>query len=68
MTFEIRLAHKDITYVSSLGRELNVPLPMANSLLSVLDLAKASGLGQENTSALVKLWERVSDVEVQGKF
>jgi 3-hydroxyisobutyrate dehydrogenase-like beta-hydroxyacid dehydrogenase len=66
VTFEIRLAHKDMNYVSSLGRELNVPLPMVNSLLSVLDLAKASGLGRENTNALVKMWERVSDVEVKG--
>lgn len=67
VTFEIRLAHKDMNYVSSLGRELNVPLPMVNSLLNVLDLAKASGLGRENTSALVKLWEKVSDVEVRGQ-
>lgn len=67
VTFEIRLAHKDMNYISSLGRELNVPLPMVNSLLNVLDLAKASGLGRENTNALVKLWEKVSDVEVQGQ-
>lgn len=38
---------------------------MVNSLLNVLDVAKASGLGDENTSALVKLWERVSQVEVR---
>ena len=66
VTLEIRLAHKDMGYVSALGRELNVPLPMVNSLLNVLDLAKASGLGRENTNALVKLWEKVSDVEVKG--
>jgi len=65
VSFEIRLAHKDMAYVSSLGRELNMPLPMVNSLLSVLDLAKATGLGRENTNALVKLWEKVGDVEVR---
>ncbi len=68
VTFEIRLAHKDMAYVSALGRELNVPLPMVNSLLSVLDLAKATGLGRENTNALVKMWEKVSEVEVRGKM
>jgi len=52
--------------VSTLGREYNMPLPMVNQLLSVLDIAKASGLGDENTTALVKLWERVSQVEVRG--
>jgi hypothetical protein len=40
---------------------------MVNQLLSVLDIAKASGLGDENTTALVKLWERMADVEVRGE-
>jgi 2-hydroxy-3-oxopropionate reductase len=66
VTFELRLAHKDMNYVSTLGRELNVPLPMVNSLLNVLDLAKASGLGRENTNALVKMFEQISKVEVRG--
>jgi len=65
VSFEIRLAHKDMAYVSSVGRELNMPLPMVNSLLNVLDIAKASGLGRENTNALVKLWEKVGNVEVR---
>ncbi len=66
VTFELRLAHKDMVYVSTLGRELNLPLPMVNSLLNVLDLAKSTGLGRENTNALVKMWEKVADVEVRG--
>jgi 3-hydroxyisobutyrate dehydrogenase-like beta-hydroxyacid dehydrogenase len=66
VTFEIRLAHKDMNYISALGRELNIPLPMVNSLLNVLDLAKATGLGRENTNALVKLFEQISNVEVRG--
>lgn len=65
VSFHLKLAHKDMYYVSSLGKEMNVPLPMVNQLLSVLDLAKASGLGDENTTALVKLWERVNGVEVK---
>jgi len=66
VAFELRLAHKDMNYMSTLGRELNVPLPMVNSLLNVLDLAKASGLGLENTNALVKMYERIVDIEVSG--
>jgi 3-hydroxyisobutyrate dehydrogenase-like beta-hydroxyacid dehydrogenase len=66
VTFELRLAHKDMGYMSNLGRELNVPLPMVNSLLNVLDLAKATGLGRENTNALVKMYETVLGVEVRG--
>jgi 3-hydroxyisobutyrate dehydrogenase-like beta-hydroxyacid dehydrogenase len=67
VTFHLKLAHKDMHYVSALGREYNMPLPMVNQLLSVLDIAKASGLGDENTTALVKLWERMADVEVRGE-
>jgi 3-hydroxyisobutyrate dehydrogenase-like beta-hydroxyacid dehydrogenase len=66
VTFELRLAHKDMGYMSTLGRELNVPLPMTNSLLNVLDMAKASGLGRENTNALVKMYEKILGVEVRG--
>jgi len=66
VTFELRLAHKDMNYVSTLGRELNVPLPMVNSLLNVLDMAKATGLGRENTNALVKMYEQILNVEVRG--
>lgn len=65
VTFHLKLAHKDMSYMSAVGREYNLPLPMVNSLLSVLDLAKASGLGDENTSALVKLWEKTAQVEVR---
>ena len=66
VTFELRLAHKDMGYMSNLGRELNVPLPMTNSLLNVLDMAKASGLGRENTNALVKMYEKILGIEVRG--
>ena len=66
VTFELRLAHKDMGYMSNLGRELNVPLPMTNSLLNVLDMAKATGLGRENTNALVKMYEKILGVEVRG--
>ncbi len=66
VTFHLKLAHKDMGYVSALGREMNLPLPMTNSLLSVMDLAKAEGLGDEDCKALVKLWERVAGVEVHG--
>jgi 2-hydroxy-3-oxopropionate reductase len=65
VTFHLKLAHKDMYYVSSLGKELNVPLPMVNALLSVMDMAKASGLGDENTTGLIKLWERINGVEVK---
>ncbi len=68
VAFELRLAHKDMNYVSLLGREMNLPLPLLNGLLSVLDFAKASGLGRENTNALVKMYEKIAGVEVRGQI
>ncbi len=65
--FQLALAHKDVSYVSALGREENVPLPMVNSLLSVLDLAKATGLGGENVTALVKMWEKIAGAEARSE-
>lgn len=67
VTFQLKLCHKDLSYMSALGKECNVPLPMVNSTLQVFDLAKACGLGEENFTGLVKLWEGVSKVEVRGK-
>jgi 2-hydroxymethylglutarate dehydrogenase len=67
VNFQLGLAHKDVSYVSALGRDLNIPLPMVNTLLSVLDLAKASGLGKENVTALVKMWEKIAGVEARSE-
>jgi 2-hydroxymethylglutarate dehydrogenase len=65
VTFQLALAHKDVSYVSALGKEMNAPLPMVNMLLSVLDLAKASGLGKENVTALIKMWEKIDGAEAR---
>lgn len=67
VNFQLALAHKDVSYVSALGREVNIPLPMVNTLLSVLDLAKAIGLGKENVTALVKMWEKFGGVEARSE-
>ena len=55
VTFPLKLCHKDVSYMSALGREQAVPLPMVNSTLQIFDLAIACGLGEENSNALVKL-------------
>jgi 3-hydroxyisobutyrate dehydrogenase-like beta-hydroxyacid dehydrogenase len=65
VTFQLKLALKDMTYMSAVGKEYGTPLPMVNNLVNVLELAQATGLGEENTSALVKLWERIDNVEVR---
>jgi len=67
VSFQLALAHKDVSYVSALGKEENIPLPMVNSLLTVLDLAKATGLGGENVTALVKMWEKIAGVEARSE-
>ena len=41
--FALRLAHKDVTLATGLGRELNVPMRMAN--LALADLAEGLNRG-----------------------
>lgn len=65
VNFQLALAHKDVSYVSALGKDVAIPLPMVNALLSVLDLAKATGLGKENVTALVKMWEQFGGVKAR---
>jgi 3-hydroxyisobutyrate dehydrogenase-like beta-hydroxyacid dehydrogenase len=65
ITFHLKLAHKDMRYVAEFGRELNMPTPMTHALMSVMEIAKAQGLGDEDCKALVKLWEKIGGVEVR---
>jgi 3-hydroxyisobutyrate dehydrogenase-like beta-hydroxyacid dehydrogenase len=64
VTFHLKLAHKDMGYVADFGRLMNMPVPMTHALMSVMEIAKAQGLGDEDCKSLVKLWERIGGVEV----
>jgi 3-hydroxyisobutyrate dehydrogenase-like beta-hydroxyacid dehydrogenase len=58
--FDVRLMHKDIGLALSLGRELEVPLPSARVVDSVLDGAEQLGYGRRDIAALFTVLERLA--------
>ena len=48
----------DIQCSNDLARSQDVPMPLASTMLSILDMATACGYGDEDRIALLKFWER----------
>ncbi len=62
--FALRLAHKDVSLATALGRELNVPMRLAN--LALADLAEGlnRGWGNRDSRAIMVLQTERAGVEV----
>jgi len=63
--FALRLAHKDVSLATALGRELNVPMPMANLALDELTTALNRGWGERDSRAAMLLQEERAGVKVE---
>ncbi|MBI3249940.1 MAG: NAD(P)-dependent oxidoreductase [Deltaproteobacteria bacterium] len=62
--FALRLAHKDVSLATALGRECNVPMPMANLALDELTTALNRGWGERDSRAAMLLQEERAGVEI----
>jgi 3-hydroxyisobutyrate dehydrogenase len=62
--FALRLAHKDVSLATALGRELNVPMPMANLALDELTAALNRGWGERDSRAAMLLQEERAGVQI----
>ena len=62
--FALRLAHKDVALATALGRELNVPMPMANLALDELTAALNRGWGERDSRAAMLLQEERAGVHI----
>jgi 3-hydroxyisobutyrate dehydrogenase len=62
--FALRLAHKDITLATALGRELNVPMPMANLAWDELTEALNRGWGERDSRVPMLLQEERAGVKI----
>jgi len=56
---------KDIHQATALGRALGVPLTLANSTAELVQLARASGFGRLDSTALIRGLETMCGVEVR---
>jgi 3-hydroxyisobutyrate dehydrogenase len=58
---------KDLGIVLDTARELRFPLPLAAAAHQQFLAAAAAGLGREDDSAVVKVYERLAGIEVGGR-
>ena len=62
--FALKLAHKDVTLATALGRELHVPMPMANLALDELTAALNRGWGDRDSRSAMLLQQERADVQI----
>ncbi len=58
---------KDLGLVLDTGRAARFPLPMAAQAYQLFTMASSAGLGREDDAAVVKVWQRLSDIELPGE-
>lgn len=63
--FALDVQYKDLTLAQEASRATHVPIPMSNTCISVYEQARAAGLGGEDMSAVIKVWERLCGVEIR---
>ena len=64
-SFALRLAHKDITLATSLGREHKVPMRLANITLEEMTEALNRGWGERDSRVSMLLQEERAGVEIR---
>ena len=65
--FRLDLAYKDIRQATALARELTVPLLAANGATELMQIARATGHGQLDQTAIIRGLETVVGLEVRPK-
>jgi 3-hydroxyisobutyrate dehydrogenase len=63
--FALELARKDLLLAAELGRDLNVPMPLAAQFREQMEAAMAKGWGGRDSSALFALQEEAAGVEIR---
>jgi len=60
------ITFKDVELQTQLAKSLKVPLPMGNLAQQIYQMARAAGLGSEDGVAVMKVYEQLTGVTVQG--
>jgi 3-hydroxyisobutyrate dehydrogenase len=63
--FRLHLAHKDVSLATALGRELNVPMRLANLALEELTEAVERGWGERDSRVAMLLQEERAGVQIR---
>ncbi len=65
-SFRVDLAHKDLRLAQELADEAHMAIPVTAAAFQTFTMARSLGFDGEDTTALVKVWERVAGIEVRG--
>jgi 3-hydroxyisobutyrate dehydrogenase len=65
VTFALKLARKDLGLATEVGRELNVPMPLASLVEQDFLAALANGLGEMDSTASVTIQENRAGVKIR---
>ncbi|HLX36976.1 MAG TPA: NAD(P)-dependent oxidoreductase [Candidatus Binataceae bacterium] len=65
VSFALKLARKDLGLATEVGRELNVPMPIANLVEQDLLSALANGLGEKDMTVAVTVQEDRANVKIR---
>jgi len=63
-SFALRLGHKDVSLATALGREVGVPMRLANMALEELTEALNRGWGDKDSSSYMKLSTERAGIEL----
>nr|WP_294524829.1 NAD(P)-dependent oxidoreductase [uncultured Rhodopila sp.] len=63
--FALRLAHKDVSLATALGRELNVPMRLASLALADLSEGMNRGWGQKDSRVIMALQTERAGIEIK---
>ena len=66
-TFALDLAYKDMHLALELADELNVPVSLSPQVHNLMRMARAMGHGSENTTALMRVYEKTMNTEVRSR-
>jgi 3-hydroxyisobutyrate dehydrogenase-like beta-hydroxyacid dehydrogenase len=65
--FRLDLVYKDLKQAAAMAREIGVPLFATNGAVELLHLAKVSGFGEQDGSAVIRGLEKLLGLEVRGE-
>lgn len=63
--FAVDLQYKDMELAVETAKSLGIPLPVTTMAQQVFEMARAKGLGREDISAVIKIWEEMAGVQVR---
>lgn len=63
--FAIDLQYKDLELAAETAKSLGTPLPLGTMAQQIFEMARAKGLGREDISAVIKVWEELVGVQVR---